>query len=148
MSQTPVDRELEAIVSLTQGDPIKSYQIVEHQLSVLVVRTQVLLSLSGIVITVTGFSGRAIAQTSPLARILISSGIGIVLLSAAVAITGVLRLKWLTEMGGDWRTMLRRGLETREAKTRWLSAALTLFVVGFGCYVGAIIQLLLAAKPE
>ena len=38
--------------------------MVERQLSVLVLRTQVMLSLSGIVITVTGFSGRAIAQTS------------------------------------------------------------------------------------
>ena len=118
-NESPVDRELEAIVALAGGDPMRAYQVVEHQLSVLVVRTQVLLSLSGIVVTVTGFSGRAIAATSPSARMLIATGIGVVLLAAAVAIAGVLRLKWLTQLGGsDWRSMLRCGLETRATHAR------------------------------
>ena len=62
-----------------------------------VLRTQVMLSLSGIVVTVTGFSGRAIAETSSLARSSIAAGILVVLASAAVAIWGVLRLSWLTQ---------------------------------------------------
>jgi len=48
---------------LCLGDALRSYEIVERQLGVLVLRAQVMLSLSGIVITVTGFSGRAIAET-------------------------------------------------------------------------------------
>ena len=45
--------------AFAKGDAQKAFEIVERQLGVLILRTQVLLSLSGIVITVTGFSGRA-----------------------------------------------------------------------------------------
>src|SRR6185295_17199 len=89
--------EAERILALAKGDTLRAFEIVERQLSVLVTRTQVLLSLSGIVITVTGFSGRAIAETSAAARISITAGILIVLLAAGAAIGGVLRLTWLTE---------------------------------------------------
>src|SRR5581483_1358494 len=89
--------EAERIFKLCGSDTLKAYEMVERQLSVLVLRTQVMLSLSGIVITVTGFSGRAIAQTSDLARWSIASGILVVLASAAAAIWGVLRLHWLTQ---------------------------------------------------
>jgi hypothetical protein len=88
-------QEVGHIIALTKGDAGKAFELVQSQLSILVLRTQVMLSLSGIVITVTGFSGRAIAQTSPLARVLVASGILIVLSAAATAIGGVLRLRWL-----------------------------------------------------
>jgi hypothetical protein len=44
------------------------------------------------------------------------------------------------------RTLLH-ALEIRDAKGRFLSGALVLFVVGFGLYCFAIAQLLLAARP-
>src|SRR3954464_10921282 len=101
--------EAERILKLVKGDTLKAYEMVERQLSVLVLRTQVMLSLSGIVITITGFSGRAIAQTSELAPLSISAGIFVVLAAAVVAITGVLRLHWLTqELGADILTTLVR----------------------------------------
>src|SRR5215475_6772072 len=92
-----VREEAARILRLTSDDPLKAYEMVERQLSVLVLRTQVMLSLSGIVITVTGFSGRAVAQTSTLARDSIATGIFVVLAAAAAAIWGVLRLNWLTQ---------------------------------------------------
>jgi hypothetical protein len=143
-----VDREDEArrIVAMVGGDHRAAFLLVETQLAVLVVRTQVLLSLSGIVITVTGFSGKAIAQTSASARALIAAGILIVLAAALTAILGVLRLRWLTQLvADDPLTTVRRGLAVRDAKSRWLSAALVLFGTGFACYCTAIAQLLLAA---
>ena len=141
--------EAERILSLTQGDTLKAYDMVERQLSVLVLRTQVMLSLSGIVVTVTGFSGRAIAETSRLARGSIAAGILVVLASAAVAIWGVLRLHWLTQtIDDDALVMLTRGIEVRDTKSRFLSAALVLFICGFSLYCFAIAQLLLAARPR
>lgn len=138
--------EVSRILALTKGDTEKAYGVVERQLSVLVLRTQVMLSLSGIVITVTGFSGRAIAQTSELARVLVSAGILIVLGAAGTAIGGVLRLRWLTqELRDDVRETLDRMLEIRDTKSRFLSVALVLFLVGFSCYCVAIAQMLLAA---
>jgi len=93
----PAREEARRILSLTSDDALKAFEIVERQMNVLVLRTQVMLSLSGIVITVTGFSGRAIAQTSTVARDAIAAGIFVVLAAAAVAIGGVLRLRWLTQ---------------------------------------------------
>src|SRR4051812_21287936 len=140
--------EAELILQLAKGDTLKAYEMVERQLSVLVLRTQVMLSLSGIVITVTGFSGRAVAQTSVLARNSIAAGIFVVLAAAAAAIWGVLRLHWLTQtIQADPVAMLTRHIEIRDAKSRYLSAALVLFVIGFSLYCFAIAQLLLAARP-
>jgi anaerobic C4-dicarboxylate transporter len=140
--------EAQAILVLTGHDPLRAYQVVEQQMSVLVLRTQVMLSLSGIVITVTGFSGRAVAQTSALARGSIATGIFVVLAAAAAAIWGVLRLSWLTQtIVEDPVAMLTRQIEIRNDKSRFLSAALVLFVVGFSLYCFAIAQLLLAARP-
>ena len=142
-------QEAEQILKLSRGDEQRAYDMVERQLSVLVLRTQVMLSLSGIVITVTGFSGRAIAETSNLARWSIASGIMIVLLSAAAAIWGVLRLSWLTQtIDEDALTMLTRCVEIRNAKSRFLRASLILFIAGFSLYCFAIAQLLIAAQPH
>lgn len=140
--------EVKRILKLTQGDAVKAYELVQSQLSVLVLRTQVMLSLSGIVITVTGFSGRSIAQTSELARVLVAAGILVVLCAAAVAIGGVLRLRWLTqELEDDTEQTLVRMLTIRDEKSKFLSAALVLFVVGFACYCVAIALMLVATKP-
>ncbi len=140
--------EAERILQLSRGDTLTAYEMVERQLSVLVLRTQVMLSLSGIVITVTGFSGRAIAQTSNLARWSIASGILVVLASAAAAIWGVLRLSWLTQtIHEDPLTMLARGIQIRDDKSKFLRVALVLFICGFSLYCFAIAQLLIAAQP-
>ena len=142
---TPAHRdEVARILALTNGNPEHAFNLVERQLSVLVLRTQVMLSLSGIVITVTGFSGRAIAQTNELARVLVSAGIVIVLAAAVTAIGGVLRLRWLTqELTDDLTQTLTRMLEIRDAKSRFLTVALLLFIVGFSCYCVAIAQMLI-----
>lgn len=140
--------EVKRILALVKGDPGKAYEVVQSQLSVLVLRTQVMLSLSGIVITVTGFSGRTIAQTSELARLLVASGILIVLCAAGVALWGVLRLRWLTQqLTDDVEETLRRMLELRDDKSRFLSLALLLFLVGFACYCVAIALMLVSTAP-
>lgn len=139
--------EAKEILALAGGDRLKAFELVEKQLAVLVLRTQVMLSLSGIVITVTGFSGRNIAETSELARTTVVAGLFVVLAAAAVAVGGVLRLRWLTqELGGETLAMLERLLVIRDRKSRFLSAALALFVTGFSLYCFAVAQLLLATR--
>lgn len=137
--------EAERILKLA-GDPRIAYELVERQLAVLVIRTQVILSLSGIVITVTGFSGRAVAQVNLLARLSITVGMFIVLLAAAVAIVGVLRVSWLSSIiADDPLETLERGITIRDQKTRYLMLSLLLWVSGFSLYCVAVAQLLLAS---
>lgn len=138
--------EARAIMALCEGNGLRAFEMVQAQLAVLVLRTQVMLSLSGIVITVTGFSGRAIAQTGLVARLCIVCGLFLVLSAAGVAVGGVLRLKWITqELATDMLVTLERALEIRNRKSRFLGVALALFVCGFGLYCLAIAQLLIAA---
>jgi hypothetical protein len=142
----PPSVEAERILALCGGDALRAFEIVQSQHATLVLRTQVMLSLSGIVITVTGFSGRAIAETSQLARLSVVLGLVLVLLAAAVLVAGVLRLKWLTQaLREDARASIVFGLELRNRKARFLSIGLLLFVVGFALYVLAVAQLLVAA---
>ena len=137
--------EARALLRLA-GTDLEAYHMLERQLSVLVMRTQVMLSLCGIVITVTGFSGRAVAQTGPVARVCITAGLLVVLLAAITAIAGVLRLRWLSEtLGDDALENIVRGLVIRNRKSRFLGAALVLFAAGFSLYVVAIAQLLIAS---
>jgi hypothetical protein len=138
--------EARRLLALCAGDTLRAFEIVQGQLSVLVLRTQVMLSLSGIVITVTGFSGKTIAQTSASARYAIVAGLFVVLCAAAVGVGGVLRLKWLTqELQADPVETIKRGLEIRNRKAGFLSIALALFIAGFALYCASIAQLLLAA---
>jgi hypothetical protein len=147
MTRPTIQEEVRHIIAFANGDKGRAFDIVERQLSVLVLRTQVLLSLAGIVVTVTGFSGRTIAQTSEVARALVATGIGVVLTSAAMAIGGVLRLRWLTqELGDDLEAALVRMLKLRDSKAKFLTVALVTFVAGFSCYVAAI-ALMLASTP-
>lgn len=146
MSDHPsIDDEARRLLAFA-GDPLKAFDLVEKQMSVLVLRTQVMLSLSGIVITVTGFSGRAVAETSRLAQVSIAAGLVTVLAAAAVAIGGVLRLGWLTQLIGDDppAAMLARAIRLREHKGKMLSISLRLFVLGFALYVIAVAQLIVA----
>lgn len=143
MSSDEID-EARAILDLCDGAKLRAFEKVESQLAVLVLRTQVMLSLSGIVVTVTGFSGRAIAETGPLARACIVGGLFLVLGAAAFAVWGVLRLKWLTQtLREDTLAMLRSAIEVRNRKSRFLRTALALFIAGFTLYCTAIAQLLL-----
>jgi hypothetical protein len=144
MTDSADSEEARRLAALVGGDHRAAYEMLERQLAVLVLRTQVLLSLSGIVITVTGFSGRAIAQSGDLARFSITAGIVLVLAAALTAVGGVLRLRWLSQiMGDDIATTLARGIELRERKARWLAVAMIFFGVGFSCYCLAIAQLLM-----
>lgn len=138
--------EARRILSLCRDDELKAFEMVQSQLAVLVLRTQVMLSLSGIVITVTGFSGRAIAETSLLARMSVVAGLMLVLAAASVAVAGVLRLDWLTRaLEDDIIATMRHALGLRDQKARSLRIALLLFVLGFALYCLAVAQLLVAA---
>jgi small-conductance mechanosensitive channel len=142
-----VEDEARRLLALS-GSPLRAFEVLEKQMGVLVLRTQVMLSLSGIVITVTGFSGRAIAETSDLARGSIAVGLVTVLAAAVVAIVGVLRLRWLSQLLTDDEplTWLVRAMRVRDDKARLLSVSLKLFVAGFALYCLAVAQLIVRAR--
>jgi len=138
-------REAEHILKLCLGDHLRAYQIVERQLSRAILRAMVLVSLSGVVVAATGFSGRAVAQTSPVARFCMAAGLLAIVVASLVAVAGVLRLRWLSqEIDDEPVVTLLRGLEVRDRKTRNLRWAVGLFLFGFALYCISIYLLLLS----
>jgi len=143
------DGEVAHLVELYDGDAAKIMARIDAQLSILASRAQTLLSLAGITITVTGFSGANIAKSGKLASLSIVLGLVLVLLSAAVTMSGILRVEWTTRLGG--RTLeqsIRAALGVRDQKTRSYSLALKLLIVGLALYVGSVGLLLAGALTE
>jgi len=142
-------READHILKLCLGDHLHAYQVVERQLSRAIQRAQVQVAVSGVVIAVTGVSGRAVAESGAFARIAISSSVLLLLLASLVAIWGVLRLRWLSkEIDDEPVVTLLRALEVRDRKALNLRWAVVIFLAGFSLYVLALAQLLVAAQPS
>jgi len=122
-------------------------ELLERQFTVLHHRAQVMLGLCGIVITVTGFSGRLVAQTGAAARWLILVGIALVLAAAGTVVLGVLPLRWITQHPGDDLTQWTETvIAYRDRKTRRYRLAALIMIVGLALYVGA--MGLMLAYPE
>ncbi len=139
-------REVDQILHIYGSDNLKEIiALIERQFAVLTSRAQVLLGLSGIVITTTGFSGRAIASTGPAAQWLIVGGIFLVLAGAAAIVWGILQLNWITQfVGQDIRPALMKMLAYRDRKTRAYRLGLIFLVLGLALYVSAISLMVLA----
>jgi hypothetical protein len=138
------DEEIERIVDRYQDDWPEIMVMVERHFMVLHNRAQVLLTLCGIVISTTGFSGRLIAGTNATAQWLVIAGIAMVLVSTAVVSHSVLHLRWLTmHRGDDTRQWLAATLAYRDYKTSSYRVALIIMVVGLCLYCGAIAIMLL-----
>jgi len=136
--------EADRILALYGDDLPAVMTMLERQFVVLHNRAQVLLTLCGIVISTTGFSGRIIAGTNALAQVLIVGGVALVLLSAAIVVWGVLHLRWLTmQVGADTRSWLLTSLVYRDKKTNAYRVGITVMLVGLTLYVGAIAVMLM-----
>jgi hypothetical protein len=118
--------------------------VLERQFGVLHNRAQVLLTLCGIVISTTGFSGRIIAGTNVWGQVLVIAGVALVLLSAVVVVWGVLHLRWITQQEGETpRAWLRSTIDYRDKKTNAYRVGIALMLAGLALYVGAIAVMLL-----
>jgi hypothetical protein len=138
------DEEARHILALYERDPARILARIEDQLAILSARTQTLLSLAAVTITVTGFSGTSIARSGLPAACLLVSGLVCVLVGAAVGIRGILKVRWTTSFAPcSLESTLVGALELRDQKTRAFGAALRLLVVGLSLYVASIAILLI-----
>lgn len=137
-------KEISRILKIYGRDDTRSImEMVERNFMVLHHRSQVLLGLSGIVITTTGFSGRLIAGTNDLAKWLIISGVALVMAAAATVCYGVLHLRWLTQHPGEEiEQWLDLTLDYRDRKTRFYRAGIVMTMIGLALYVGSIFVML------
>lgn len=136
--------EAQKIFQLCGKDLLKSLVFLENHLNTLHTRAQVLISLAGVVITVTGFSGRIIAGTNLPAQILIISGLVIVLISAVFVTRKVMRVKWVTtDIQEDSIETLVTVINRRDQKTKAFYTGGIILSMGLFLYCAAISIMLL-----
>lgn len=138
MNCLSLPQEIDRILTEYDGKVPEIMVLLERQFTVLHNRAQVLLTLCGIVISTTGFSGRLVAGTNQMAQALIIVGVGMILLAAVVCSWGVLHLRWLTmQTGQDVREWLESSLRYRNVKTTSYRVAVIIMLVGLTSYCAA-----------
>lgn len=142
------EEEASRIMESCEGSFPQAMGVVERQFNTLHSRAQVLFSFCGIVITVTGFSGRLIAATNRPAQVLVVSGLAVVIGCAFYLYHNVMTLRWATQrLEADGRRSLVNMLRWRDHKTTAYRRGGYLLFVGLLFYGAAIAIMLLNPEP-
>jgi uncharacterized membrane protein YjjB (DUF3815 family) len=150
MVKWKVDPESEAqrleIIYPGEAGFSKSLDIIRHQFDVIQARSQLLLTVGTLALTITGFSGPAIARSGVFARYSMTFGIVFVLAALIVLLTGGLRIQWMTQfVSTDRRQMLIDIIQYRDQKTTLYMIELSLLVIGLSFYVASVVAYLINA---
>jgi len=136
--------EARRLLALHHGDAARTYDVVRTQFLVLQQRSQLLLTLATITLTITGFSGPAMVRSGAFARIAMCVGLALVLAAVLVLLAG-LRVKWLSQFdAGSDEATLAEAIAYRDRKTLQFQAEIVLLGLGITAYVSAVIAYLLA----
>jgi hypothetical protein len=143
-SLTPAE-ELEYLKTIYGDNQAeKLFTLLTDSFNVIQNRAQMLLSLITITLTITGFSGPRIAESSLFARLSIAIGLGFVLLSALILMAGPLRLNWCTRSRSkSLDQSLIKLIEQRNFRTERYHLASIALVVGLIGYVTSVISFLI-----
>lgn len=140
-------QEADNILGLYRGDLSRAMGHLEQQLNTIHARAQVLVSLAGVVVTVTGFSGRIIAHTSALSQSFIIGGLFTVILAALWIFAKVMRLRWVTmDIQDDPQATILTLIRRRDKKTQAYCRGGLLLFLGILVYGFAVAIML--ANPE
>lgn len=140
------EAEADRLLWLYPGDSgySKVHDIIRHQFEVIQSRSQLLLTVGTLTLTITGFSGPTIARTNMAARITMALGIVFVLIAILVLLTRGLRIHWITQFEQiDKRQLLIDIIRYRDQKTRIYMIVMSLLVIGLGFYVSSIVNYLM-----
>lgn len=119
-------------------------EVAQNQLDIIYTRAQVIISLSGIVITVTGFSGRLIAGSSLYAQSFLIAGLFVTLGSAIWVFRRVMPVRWVTLMlAEDKDHALEHALARRDRKARAYTIGGSILCIGLTLYCISIALMLL-----
>lgn len=121
------------------GNEAEVWKSLQGQFAVLHQRTQAVFGIGALAISVTGFSGHRIVAAGPWSGYPLIIGLAFVLLSLAVALYGVVRLHWISELRGETTAEgLALVIAMRNRKTRFFLLSLKIVLFGLVWYVFAV----------
>ncbi|HBF35443.1 TPA: hypothetical protein DDW35_12850 [Candidatus Sumerlaeota bacterium] len=112
------------------------FAVLRDAFALLQTRSQMMLGLITICLTITGFSGQKIAESGKMSKIGVFLGVVSVLASALIIFTGPLQIRWLTQYRADSiDTTLLELIRRRNIRTHQYYTAMGCLVVGLSGYV-------------
>jgi len=114
--------------------------VLSQNFQVIQTRSQLLLSLAALVLTITGFSGPKIAATNSAARVLMVIGIVLDLIAILTLLMQGLRVRWSTQIRGrDDLETLQLIIRNRNRKTSRYGVSLFLLALALAAYIGSVV---------
>jgi len=136
--------EADYLLGLYDGKLASCLEFLKQHFNVIQARSQLLLTICTLALTITGFSGPQIVRTNLFARYSMVLGIVFVLVAMVILLLGGLRIRWVTQMvAASPRATLSSIITYRNRKTRLYFVELSLLVVGLTSYVASVVAFLL-----
>ncbi len=111
-----------------------------QQFLVLQTRAQIMLTITTLTLTITGFSGPKIAASGDFSRYAMVFGILATLSSTLLILGGSLRIRWVSQFRGDNDLdLITRVIRYRNGKTNLFFAEICLLVLGLASYVSSVV---------
>jgi hypothetical protein len=142
------EEELEFLKEIHGSDDYAVlFGVLKDSFSLLQTRSQMLLGLATICLTITGFSGPRMAASNAWSRFFIGFGLSFVLLSVMALVAGPLRLRWMTRWKADdvEHTLLLH-LHQRNLRTVYYKVAMFLLLIGLTGYLLSLIFFLMTVE--
>lgn len=147
MKKLTPEEEGEFLKEIYGKDYGKLFGAVKESFALLQMRSQMLLGLATICLTITGFSGQKMAQSNAFSRFFIGFGLLFVLAAVAAVVAGPLRLQWITAWRADsLDETLVQNIRRRDSKTRLYRVAVVLLLVGLTGYLLSLIFFLMTVE--
>lgn len=142
------ENEADLLIELHGGKVIEALRLLQSQLDTVYSRSQSLIGLAGLVVTVTGFSGRLIAGTNAAAQGFIIAGLAVVLLSALWIFARVMPVRWITsDLDAGASGALALAIRRRNQKTSATRTGGWILFAGLALYLVAVSIMLLNPEP-
>jgi hypothetical protein len=139
--------EVEFLKEINGEDYGKLFGSVKESFTLLQTRSQMLLGLATICLTITGFSGPKMAASNAFSRFFIGFGLSFVLAAIIAVVAGPLRLQWMTAWKADsLDETLVENIKRRDSKTRLYRVATVLLLTGLTGYLLSLIFYLAAVE--
>ncbi|TNF30093.1 MAG: hypothetical protein EP329_14260 [Deltaproteobacteria bacterium] len=136
LADRPIEETARQLVTTFAGEPQGLLNFLVSQVSAVRQQAQTMLGLCGLIITVTGFSGPRMAESSSLSAWAMVSGIALTLVGAIISLAVLIQIRWVSDqLDGDLVATAARILRRRDSQHRRTTVAGAFVAAGLAAYL-------------